>query len=74
MTEELILSEIHQLPESLKLEVLHFARFLRQEKTQIKKTNQEAEPPESRERVFGISKGRYKLAPDFDAPLDNFKY
>lgn len=73
MTEALILSEIHQLPESLKLEVLHFAQFLRQEKAQIKKENQQVEPLESRERIFGISKGRYKLAADFDAPLDDFK-
>ena len=24
-------------------------------------------------RIFGRSKGRYTLAPDFDAPLDDFK-
>ena len=29
MTEELILSEIHQLPENMKVEVLHFVQFLR---------------------------------------------
>jgi hypothetical protein len=67
MTEKLILSEIYQLPESLKLKVLHFIVFLKQEYTQkkVEKTNNE--------RIFGRSKGRYKLAPDFDAPLDDFK-
>jgi hypothetical protein len=65
MTEEIILAEIQQLPERLKMEVLHFVRFLRQEKTQPE--------PQMNERIFGISKGRYKLAEDFDAPLDDFK-
>ena len=68
MTEELILSEVQQLPESLKQQVLHFVRFLRQEKTFLQKTE-----PESGERIFGISKGKYQLTPDFDAPLDDFK-
>lgn len=65
MTEEMILAEIQQLPETLKLEVLHFVRFLRQEKIQSQS--------ELSERVFGLSKGRYKLADDFDAPLEDFK-
>jgi hypothetical protein len=67
MTEKLILSEIHQLPESLKLEVLHFIVFLKQEH------NQKILPKTKGDRVFGKSKGRYTLAPDFDAPLDDFK-
>ena len=67
MTEKLILSEIHQLPESLKLEVLRFIMFLKQEH------NKKIVPETKGERIFGKSKGRYKLAPDFDAPLDDFK-
>ncbi len=58
MTEKLILSQIYQLPESLKLEVLHYVIFL---------TSNQGD------RIFGRSKGRYKLAPDFDAPLEDFK-
>lgn len=67
MTEKLILSEIYQLPENLKLEVLHFIVFLKQEynSKKIEKTNTK--------RVFGRSAGRYKLASDFDAPLDDFE-
>ena len=67
MTDQLILSEIYKLPENLKVEVLHFIAFLRQEYAQ--------KVPEkgSNQRVFGKSKGRYKLAPDFDGPLDDFK-
>ena len=32
-------------------------------------------PAEERpqERVFGCSKGKYRMADDFDAPLDDFK-
>jgi len=26
-----------------------------------------------KERVFGCSKGKYRMAEDFDAPLDDFK-
>lgn len=67
MTEKMILSEIYQLPESLKKEVLHFIVFLKQDYS-FKKTEKI-----KGERVFGRSKGRYTLAPDFDAPLDDFK-
>jgi len=67
MTEKTILSEINQLPENLKLEVLHFILFLR------KRYAQEILSKSHKERVFGRSKGRYKLAPDFDAPLEDFK-
>lgn len=68
MTEDLIISEIQQLPENLKQEVLHFVLFLRQDKiaSQQKKS-------ETGERIFGISEGKYRLAADFDAPLDDFK-
>lgn len=69
MTEKLILSEIYKLPESLKLEVLHFIIFLKQEK-KLKEKN----PVKiNSQRIFGISKDKYILAPDFDAPLDDFK-
>ncbi len=67
MTDKLILSEIYQLPESLKKEVLHFIVFLKQDYTSKKITKSKGK------RVFGRSKGRYTLAPDFDAPLDDFK-
>lgn len=67
MTEKLILSEMYQLPENLKLEVLHFIAFLKQEYTSQKVEKKVGE------RIFGKSKGKYKLAPDFDAPIDDFK-
>ena len=67
MSDKMILSEIYQLPESLKKEVLNFIVFLKQDYS-VKKT-----PKGKNQRTFGRSKGRYVLAPDFDAPLDDFK-
>ena len=66
MTEEkTILSQIQQLPEQLKQEVLHYAEFL-----QAKYNAQNREP---KNRKAGSAKGKFKLAPDFDAPLEDFK-
>ena len=67
MTEKMILSEIYQLPENLKKEVLNFIVFLKQDYTSKKTSKTKGE------RTFGRSKGRYTLAADFDAPLDDFK-
>lgn len=66
MTEQLILRELHTLPEAMKVEVLHFVQFLKQAKptrvTAIRKR-----------RKAGSAKGKYVLAPDFNAPLADFK-
>lgn len=65
MTEEkTILARINQLPEKLKQEVLDFAEFLQKKHVQGRKANR---------RKAGSAKGKYKLAPDFDAPLEDFK-
>jgi hypothetical protein len=65
MSESNILYEINQLPDNLKLEALHFITFLKKEylESKIKKTDK---------RIFGRVKGKYKLSPDFDEPLDDF--
>lgn len=66
MTEEkIILAQIQQLPEQLKQEVLHYAQFL-----QMKYA---AQNQKNKKRKAGSAKGKYKLAPDFDAPLEDFK-
>jgi hypothetical protein len=67
MTDKSILVEIHQLPENLKLEVMHFIAFLKQK---YAGKSAEAKPLK---RVFGRSKGNYVLSDDFDAPLEDFK-
>jgi hypothetical protein len=66
MTEEkIILSQIQQLPEQLKQEVLHYIEFL-----QTKYKEQNRKP---KNRKAGSAKGKYKLSADFDAPLEDFK-
>jgi len=66
MQEQFILSQLYTLPENLKSEVVRFILFLKSENEQ-KSINTE------KQRVFGRSKGRYKMADDFDDPLDDFK-
>lgn len=66
MTEEqLILSRIQQLPEQLKQEVLHYIEFL-----QAKYNAQNRKP---KKRKAGSAEGKFEIAPDFDAPLEDFK-
>ncbi len=66
MTEEkAILNQIQQLPEQLKQEVLHYAEFLQKKYA--------AQNRKNKDRKAGSAKGKYKLAPDFDAPLEDFK-
>ncbi|MCC7507587.1 MAG: DUF2281 domain-containing protein [Saprospiraceae bacterium] len=66
MTEQLILRELNNLPESLKIEVLHFVQFLKQERVKETKTQHP-------KRQAGLLKGKIWIAPDFDVPLDDFK-
>ena len=66
MTEEkAILSQIHQFPEQLKQEVLHYVEFL-----QAKYNTQNRKP---KNRKAGSAEGKFTMAPDFDAPLEDFK-
>ncbi len=66
MTEEkLILSQIQQLPEQLKQEVLHYIEFLQ--------AKYNAQNEKSKNRKAGSAEGKFKLAPDFDQPLEDFK-
>ncbi len=68
MTEQLIYSQLYQLPENLKVEVLHYIEFLLK-----KQHNQVSKSKQHKKRIFGSAKGKYQLAPDFDAPLNDFK-
>lgn len=64
MTDIQLYTQISSLPSDLKKEVSDFVAFLKQ-KSKAKK--------ELKERKFGYAKGFFKMAPDFDAPLDDFK-
>ena len=57
-------SSIASLPEKLRAEVSDFVAFLQQK---LKK-----EKP-LKERKFGYAKGFFKMSPDFDEPLEDFK-
>ena len=67
MNEQLIFYKIQQLnSEPLKQELLYFLDYLL--------TKQNSKPTESTKKIpkFGCAKGTFKMADDFDAPLDDF--
>ena len=67
MIEQILIQEIHTLPESLKQEVLHFVQFLKQ------KQNIQTELPNPRKkRKAGSAKGEIIMADDFEDPLEDF--
>jgi hypothetical protein len=65
--DKILINQIYQLPESLKVEVLHYIEFLKNNYAQ--KT---LDKP-LKKRKAGSAKGKYKLAEDFNAPLEDFK-
>lgn len=69
MTEQALINEIHTLPESLKLEVLHFVQFLKQKQTE---KSADEKPLKKRERKFGAAKGMFVMTEAFDEPLEDF--
>ena len=64
MTENQLYQEILSLPTDLKKEVSDFVAFLKQKSKATKQI---------KERQFGYAKDFFKMAPDFDEPLDDFK-
>lgn len=64
MTEEIIISKMNKMPESLKKEALNYIEYL---------LRRYQENQDKRKPKFGSAKGMYKMASDFDAPLDDFK-
>lgn len=66
-TEKEILAHLHNLPEQLKTEVLHYVAFLSHTYAS------DGEEPKRYKRKFGSAAGKYKMAPDFNEPLDDFK-
>jgi len=59
-----IYTKLETLPKDLKQEVSDFIDFLMQKRIGKKKKI----TPQ-----FGSAKGKIKMSPDFDAPLDDFK-
>ena len=60
----LFYTKLNSLPENLKREVIDFLEFL------VAKNKQEKKKKSPK---FGSCKGFFKMAPDFDEPLDDFK-
>ena len=60
----MLYAQICSLPDNLKSEVADFVAFL-EHKHKPKK--------EIKERQFGAMKGMFKMSPDFDEPLEEFK-
>lgn len=65
--EKAILMQIQQLPEKLKVEVLHYIKFLQKEYSNTEK------PTPKKKRKAGSARGKYKIAPDFDVPLEDLR-
>lgn len=64
MTDIQLFNKIAALPDDLKKEVADFAAFLKQ-RSKAKK--------QIKERQFGYAKSFFKMASDFDEPLEDFK-
>ncbi len=65
MTDKIIIHQLQVLPENLKQEVLDFIGYLL-----MKHAPKQPKKPTPK---FGSAKGKYILASDFDAPLEDFK-
>ena len=65
MSDQDILFQLKQLPENLQQEVLDFIGYL------LMKHN--LDTAHRSKPTFGSAKGKYKIAEDFDAPLESFK-
>lgn len=65
MTDLDFYAQFRALPDDIKKQVMDFIIALK-----IKKST---DPSQRKPRKFGYLKGKIKIAPDFDAPLDDFK-
>ncbi|MBK7130118.1 MAG: DUF2281 domain-containing protein [Crocinitomicaceae bacterium] len=59
--------QIDALPKALREQVMDFIAFL------VEKNEKKRKPIKNKKRQFGALKGKIKLSPDFDEPLDDFK-
>jgi Protein of unknown function (DUF2281) len=67
ISEQVLIQEIHTLPENLKEEVLHFVQFLKQKQIE----NVEIPKPRKK-RKAGSAKGMFVMTEAFDEPLEDF--
>jgi hypothetical protein len=72
LTEKQIYAQFSQLPEHSQAEVLHYIQFLISQPTR-RIPHRPLSSPKPRKRTFGSVPGKYQLATNFDAPLEDFK-
>jgi len=65
--------EIEKLPPQDFGQVIDFVGYLQHRAQNGNKPLDTPKGEAPKERVFGCSKGRYRMADDFDAPLEDFK-
>lgn len=68
-----LLETFNKLPESLQQEVLHYAEYLAEKYKDLPENGQATEEKLGKREIFGIWKGKIKMADDFDEPLEEFK-
>ncbi|WP_342083347.1 type II toxin-antitoxin system VapB family antitoxin [Dyadobacter sp. OTU695] len=68
MDTQAIISNIEQLPEKWQQEAARYISSLKQLYAEQPKPAENLPP-----RQFGLHKGKYIMAPDFDEPLEDFK-
>lgn len=64
MNNLLLYTKLNALPDNMKSEVSDFIDFL------MAKTNKK---PSNKKPKFGSGKGMFKMKPDFDEPIEDFK-
>ena len=68
-----ILQTVSEMPESLKHELLHYAKYLWDNYTKLKTEEVDGENPQKKRGGFGILKGKIWIADDFDEPLEDLR-
>jgi len=70
LTTQQIYAQLYQLSEHSQAGVLHYIQFL---VSQQKTHHLSRASPQPKKRKFGSVPGKYQLAADFDAPLEDFQ-
>ncbi len=68
-----ILEMVSRMPESVKQEILHYAKYLFENYSQTEPEQADVEQPKKKRGGFGILKGKIWMADDFDEPLEDLK-
>jgi hypothetical protein len=72
ITEQLLINEIHQLPENLKEEVWQYIIQLKNRYSKQAASLPINQTTKKSKRIFGSAKNKYQLSPDFDKSLEDF--